>query len=148
MKASLKIGCALLLLALFSARGANSVQLGWCPSPSAGVAGYHVYYGIGAITNWTPDVVRYLDTNNPCAGKVLLQAGQNWFRAYTNTLDVGNVTQCTVSNLLPGVTYYFTVEAYSSYGDVAPYSNEVAYNSPANTTKPLPPVNLRRKSNT
>lgn len=43
----------------------------------------------------------------------------------TNRLDTGNVTNVFLGDLLPGYTYYFTVVAYSSFGDEAPPSNEV-----------------------
>lgn len=111
----------------------QSVKLGWCPSPSANVAGYYVVYGIDKDrTNWVPSVY-YHPTTNPCPGQ-LVSLGSNWYLNYTGRIDVGNVTMTTVSNLLPGVTYYFSVVAYSSFGDEAPPSNEVKYNtSPTNT---------------
>jgi hypothetical protein len=43
----------------------------------------------------------------------------------TNRLDSGNVTNLFLGDLVPGYTYFFTVVAYSSYGDEAPPSNEV-----------------------
>ena len=48
----------------------------------------------------------------------------------TNRLDAGNVTTVNVTGLQPGVTYYFTVVAYSAFGDEAPPSNEVSYCPP------------------
>ena len=45
----------------------------------------------------------------------------------TNRLDAGSVTNANVAGLVSGSTYYFTVVAYSSYGDEAPPSNEVSY---------------------
>jgi hypothetical protein len=36
--------------------------------------------------------------------------------SYTNANDVGNVTSNTVPGLLEGVTYYFVVTAYDTYG--------------------------------
>lgn len=43
----------------------------------------------------------------------------------TNRLDTGNVTNVFLGKLMPGYRYYFTVVAYSSFGDEAPPSNEV-----------------------
>ena len=43
----------------------------------------------------------------------------------TNRLDTGNVTNVFLGKLMTGHTYYFTVVAYSSFGDEAPPSNEV-----------------------
>jgi hypothetical protein len=54
----------------------------------------------------------------------------------TNRLDAGSVTNCSLTDLVVGPTYYFTVVAYSSFGDEAPPSNEVSYSVPA-------PVNQR-----
>lgn len=70
------------------------VHLGWKPSPSVGVSGYYLCWG--------------------------LASGQA-----TNRLDSGNVTNLFLGDLVSGYTYYFTVVAYSSYGDEAPPSNEV-----------------------
>jgi hypothetical protein len=70
------------------------VHLGWKPSPSAGVSGYYMCWG--------------------------LESGRT-----TNRLDSGNVTNVFLGSLNPGYTYYFTVVAYSAYGDEAPPSNEV-----------------------
>jgi hypothetical protein len=81
------------------------VTLGWKPSPSAGVSGYYLCWG--------------------------LASGQT-----TNRLDAGSVTNVSLTSLATGPTYYFTVVAYSSFGDEAPPSNEVSYSVPA-------PVNQR-----
>src|SRR5438552_175041 len=51
---------------------------------------------------------------------------------YTNLVDVGNVTNSTVSNLQYGVTYYFVVTAYNASGLESDPSNEVSYDAPAN----------------
>ena len=117
--------------------GDSTVSLGWCPSPSAGVTGYYVAYGSGQnITNWSPSVYSHPSTN-PCPG-ILVSAGSNWFLAYTNRIDVGNTTAATVSNLVAGVTYYFSVIAYSAYGDEAPPSNEIKYTPPLSATLKRP----------
>jgi hypothetical protein len=50
------------------------------------------------------------------------QSGQ-----YTTSVDAGNVTNYTVTNLQTGPTYYFAVTAYNSAGLQSPYSNEVSY---------------------
>ena len=42
---------------------------------------------------------------------------------YSNTIDVGMVTGCSVSSLAPG-TYYFTASAYDASGNESGYSNE------------------------
>ena len=57
---------------------------------------------------------------------------------YTNTVDVGNATNATISGLVAGVTYYFTTTALDVSGAESGFSNEVSYKVPTNTT--LPPV--------
>ncbi len=54
----------------------------------------------------------------------------------TNQLDVGNVTNTTLSGLASNATYYFNVVAYDAAGDQAPPSNELAYQVP----NPPPPL--------
>jgi Fibronectin type III domain len=49
---------------------------------------------------------------------------------YTQTLDVGNRTTATISNLTAGVTYHFVVSAYNAAGVESAYSNEVAFTAP------------------
>ena len=51
-------------------------------------------------------------------------------RTYTNVVDVGDVTNATISGLVEGVTYYFAVTAYRSLGIESDYSAEVAYTVP------------------
>lgn len=56
---------------------------------------------------------------------------------YTNTLSAGNATNLTVGGLVPGCTYYFAATTYNSSGVQSPFSNEVFYSVPTNST-PLP----------
>jgi hypothetical protein len=48
---------------------------------------------------------------------------------YSQSMDVGNQTTATVSNLTAGQTYYFAVAAYNSSGLESQPSNQVTYNS-------------------
>jgi len=63
---------------------------------------------------------------------------------YTNTIDVGNATSATVSNLVNGVTYFFAVTAYAPNRQESGFSDEVSYtvpwptNSPPDITMTLP----------
>lgn len=61
-------------------------------------------------------------------------------RTYTNTVDVGNVLTGVISNLVPGVTYYFAATAYATNGLESDFSNEVGY------TVPLPRTALSEPS--
>jgi len=58
----------------------------------------------------------------------------------TNLIEVGNVTDVTLSGLSTNVLYYFTVVAHDATGQQAPPSNEVQFmgsNSPAVTPPSL-----------
>jgi hypothetical protein len=60
-------------------------------------------------------------------------------RNYSQSLDVGNQTTCTVSDLQDGITYYFAATAYSS-GEESDYSNEVSYFTPVGCSYFLSPT--------
>ena len=48
-------------------------------------------------------------------------------RGYSQSSDLGNTTTTTVSNLVPGQTYYFAVTDYNTAGVESAYSNEVSF---------------------
>jgi hypothetical protein len=73
--------------------------LAWTRSDSAAVSGYFIYYGTAP---------RHYQ--------------QNWGDA----LNAGNVSNYVVTNLSPGVRYYFAVTAYDAYGEQSWFSNEVS----------------------
>lgn len=60
-------------------------------------------------------------------------------RTYTNSIDVGNVTEAVVTGLSPGVTYYFAATTYYSSGDESDYSNETTYTVPGIASPPSAP---------
>ena len=62
----------------------------------------------------SPDVTGYMLYYGPTSG------------GYTQSIDMGNVTEYIDYNLIDGQTYYFAVTAYDSYGDQSDYSNEVS----------------------
>jgi hypothetical protein len=53
---------------------------------------------------------------------------------YTNEVSVGNVTDVTISNLAPGVTYYFAATSVDSQGDESGLSPETPYIVPGLVT--------------
>ncbi len=59
---------------------------------------------------------------------------------YTVRIDVGNQTTATITNLTPGVTYYFVATAYTADGQESLPSNEVAYTVPFPQTNQAPQV--------
>jgi hypothetical protein len=46
---------------------------------------------------------------------------------YTNMISVGDVTNATINNLEPDVTYYFVATSFDNQGNVSPYSNEAVF---------------------
>jgi hypothetical protein len=46
--------------------------------------------------------------------------------AYTNEICAGNATNITISNLVPGATYYFAATTYAASGMESPFSGEVS----------------------
>jgi hypothetical protein len=115
----------------------TTVTLAWCPSPPTTnnvIAGYKLYVGAGTATNWIPTVY---DTNQPYCPGVDLINGTNWFRTYTNMLNVGNVTNATVTNLVAGPTYFFAVTAYDTNALESDYSGEVSLTLLPPVSKPI-----------
>jgi Fibronectin type III domain len=55
---------------------------------------------------------------------------------YTNVIDVGNQTSITISNLVPGATYFFAVTAYDLTGLESTFSGEIAYTVPSSASLP------------
>lgn len=51
--------------------------------------------------------------------------------AYTNIINVGNVTNATISGLTAGATYYFAATAYDSLADQSGFSNDASQVMPA-----------------
>ena len=48
-------------------------------------------------------------------------------KSYSETIDVGNVTTYTISNLIVRKRYYFVVTAYNAAGKESPPSNECPF---------------------
>ena len=61
-------------------------------------------------------------------------------RVYTNKMDVGSVTNATVTGLIEGVTYYFAATAYNILGVESDYSEEVFYTVPGAGSTNFPPT--------
>ena len=64
----------------------------------------------------------------------------NSSRNYTDSIDVGNKTSYTISNLLDGKTYFIGITAYNLNGKESSYSNEISYvaSNPAKNLNPVP----------
>lgn len=59
-------------------------------------------------------------------------------RTYDRILDTGNAVTGTVSNLVPGSTYYFALTAYNAEGLESDYSGELIYFVPTNVAPTTP----------
>ena len=116
----------------------TTVVLGWCPSSSATNEwiGYRIYWGSGAVPDgWTPTVYGS-GTNCP---PIIISTGTNWFRSYTNVVDVGTNLTATITNLATGAAYFFTSTAYDTNGLESDYSDEIVF---TNITLIRPPFNF------
>jgi hypothetical protein len=65
-------------------------------------------------------------------------------RAYTNTINVGNVTNATISGLISGTVYYFAATAYDSSALESDYSTEAVF---TNVTATPPIIVLSSPAN-
>lgn len=137
----LSMGTTNILTNCVSTPAKTSVTLAWCQSPPTTnnvIAGYKVYYGSGAVTNWSPDI--YATNQPPCPG-IIVQQGTNWSRSYTNMVTAGTNLTATVSNLVSGVTYYFAATAYDTNTLESDFSSEVSCTIPM-PLPPKPPTNV------
>ncbi len=66
---------------------------------------------------------------------------------YTQTNDVGNAATYTVSNLTPGVTYFFAVTAYDTNRVESDFSNEISYTVPGSNSPPAISIILNQTVN-
>jgi hypothetical protein len=55
-------------------------------------------------------------------------------RDYDQQKDIGDLTQCEISNLEAEATYYFAVTAYDGEGNESDYSTELVVNTPSEDT--------------
>ncbi len=59
-------------------------------------------------------------------------------RAYSHSVDVGNVTTYTLTGLDPGALYYFAATAYDAQGNESGFSDEISYTIPGAGADPAP----------
>ena len=86
----------------------SRVTVAWNKSPDQDVKGYRLYYG--------------------------LSSG----RDYPKSVDVGNVTTHTFSDLTSGSTYYCVVKAYNAAGKESLASNEISFCVSRSASRPQP----------
>jgi len=93
----------------------STVTLTWDKSPDRSVKGYRLHCG--------------------------LTSGRN----YSRFVDVGNVTTYTLSNLIPGKTYYCVVTAYNASGKESGPSNEITFTTSPSTHRHIPAEPILRE---
>lgn len=108
---------------------AASVKVTWDASCNQNVIKYTVLYTSNTLT--VPQVEFHKAETNECG--VSYPAITNTFYGfYTNSIDVMGVTNivCQITNLVRGVTYYFTVKCSDIYGLESERATEIKYTVP------------------
>jgi hypothetical protein len=85
--------------------------------------------GANATLAWQPS------SDPQVAGFNIYYGGAS--KVYPNKVSVGQATNLTVSNLVPGATYYFAATTYNAAGSESAFSSEVSY------TVPTPPPGVQ-----
>ena len=96
----------------------GSTNVSFTNSPVVFIRGICSNLTVSATLAWNPSIDPLVTGYKVYYGVVS--------QTYTNAIDVGNVTEVTISNLTEGVTYYFSVTAYIVLGIESPFSNEVS----------------------
>src|SRR4051812_45887795 len=94
------------------------------------LASSHLFASASVSLGWDPET-------DPSITGYRLYCGTN-SGVYSQTIEVGNATTASVSNLVDGATYYFAVTAYDTAAAESAPSNEVAYAVPAPSPTPIP----------
>ena len=92
-----------------------------------------VIIGAGAQLNGQSVTLAWSTSSDPAGSGSILWWG-TVSGNYTQSEDVGTNTSATISNLTPGVTYYFAATCYDAGESNSGYSTEIAYSVPAGTT--------------
>jgi len=67
-------------------------------------------------------------------------------RAYSSSIDVGNLTTCIVDGLSPTQTYYFAITAYNNSSNESDYSSELVWDNIPPTISGPDEINLGPQS--
>ena len=86
------------------------------------------------------DITIAWDANNEfdLAGYILFYGTSS--RSYSNSIDVGNNTQYTLTGLIDGTTYYFAAKAYNTFDIKSDHSKELVYTLPVANSAPNTPA--------
>jgi len=96
-----------------------------------------VFLLVGALESFAASVTLQWDANteSDLSGYRVYYGTSS--SVYSQSIDVGNVTQATVPDLVGGTTYYFAVTAYNVSGLESAPSNEVSYVTGATNQSPV-----------
>jgi hypothetical protein len=94
------------------------------------ILSYSISYAAQVTLTWEPPD----DSSTEEAGYMIYYGTVSG--AYSQSIDVGNTTSHTVSNLNDGQRYYFATTAYNHAGEESGYSNEVCNRRPIPTSLP------------
>ncbi|KKS28477.1 MAG: Fibronectin, type III domain protein [Parcubacteria group bacterium GW2011_GWA2_43_11] len=103
--------CAVLFFSFTENALAGSVTLKWNANSEQDIANYKLYYGTTTRTG-----------NCPRGG-------------YSNSINVGNVTTYTLSNLTNNRTYYFSLTAIDTSNNESCFSTQISRKVPAKDTR-------------
>ena len=109
------------------------VTLGWIPSCDTNVIGSRLYYGIAPTTNSIGVSVDF-----QCETRTYV-TNDTYQVSFSNMVDIPNLeTSYTVSNLVAGSTYVFSITAYDAEGIESPFSSQAIYQTPDVYTRTPP----------
>lgn len=95
--------------------------------------------GQSVMLSWNPS------TNSGVAGYNVYFGTQS--QLYTNVIPVGNVTNVLITNLAPGLTYYFSAKSHDSSTNESDFAAETAFAVPLPVVVSNPPPTLKALAN-
>ena len=122
----MKIGLVIFLFVfsfILSSNGA-SVSLSWDYSCDFNVTGYKIYYG--SSTNALPAQNGGLVSYN-CPSNIISYTNIVYGTDFKNVVDAGNTNIVVITNLTPGLYYYFAATSYDSQGSESDFSSQAMY---------------------
>jgi hypothetical protein len=134
-----KLYCLILGLLLAPIVNGASVTLAWDKSCDPSVSGYIVYYSTNYTSLFTNVVAAYTDD----CGNSHVTTTNIHHMPYTVQIPAGTNCVASISNLVSGLTYSFTVTATNLSGLKSDYSNEVQYTVPFARPPPLQNLNFK-----
>ena len=121
---------------------AGEVGLAWEANTEPDLAGYKIYYGYHARGSEAVDLIeKWCQEKEPdreecvdewldfCKDPQDRYCHSMLYTGYTKSIDVGNVTNYTLTGLGEGVTYYLAATAYDKDGNESTFSKELVHKS-------------------